>query len=66
MENSIRGGISSVMGPRYVESDENTRNLYIDANNQYGWAMSQSLPTGEFENLSFDTDDYNQLGEDFL
>jgi len=26
--------------------------LYLDANNLYGWAMSQSLPTGEFKWLS--------------
>ena len=32
----IRGGISSVMGPRYIESDENTILCYLDANNLYG------------------------------
>ena len=53
LENNICGGISSVMGPRYIESDENTKHLYIDANNLYGWAMSQYLPTGEFEKLYF-------------
>ena len=53
LENNIRGGISSVMGPRYIESDENTKLLYIDAKNLYGWAMSQYLPTGTFEKLSF-------------
>ena len=53
LENNIRGGISSVMGDRYIESDENTKLLYIDANNLYGWAMSQYLPTGEFEKLHF-------------
>ena len=37
LENNIRGGISSVMGPRYIESDEITKLLYIDANNLYGW-----------------------------
>ena len=51
LENNIRGGISSVMGPRYIESDENTKLLYIDANNLYGWAMSQYLPTGDFEKM---------------
>ena len=44
LENNIRGGISSVMGDRYVKSDENKKILYIDANNLYGWAMSQYLP----------------------
>ena len=41
LENNIRGGISSVMGDRHVQSDENKQILYIDANNLYGWAMSQ-------------------------
>ena len=53
LENNIRGGISSVMGPRFIESNENTKLLYIDANNLYGWAMSQYLPTSEFEKLDF-------------
>ena len=52
-ENSIRGGISSVMGPRYIESDENTKLLYLDANNLYGWAMSQYLPTEDFKKIKF-------------
>ena len=57
IENNIRGGISGVMGPRYVtstspaevESGTDKKILYIDANNLYGWAMSQVLPYGEFE-----------------
>ena len=44
LENNIRGGISSVMGDRYVKSDKNKEILYIDSNNLYGWAMSESLP----------------------
>ena len=31
----------------------NKQILCIDANNLYGWAMSQNLPTGEFEKLHF-------------
>ena len=53
LENNIRGGISSVVGDRFVESNENKQILYIDANNLYGWAMSQYLPTGTFEKQYF-------------
>ena len=53
LENNIRGGISSVMGDRYVKSDENKKTLYIDANNLYGWAMSQYLP---YDDIKFDGD----------
>ena len=53
LENNIRGGVSSVMGPRYIESDEITKLLYIDANTLYGWAMSQYLPTGDFKKMKF-------------
>ena len=72
LENNIRGGISSVMGDRHVQSDENKQIFHIDANNLYGWAMSQYLPTGEFEILPLNpcnyTDNYNleQLVEDLL
>ena len=44
IENKIRGGINSVMGDRYVKSDENEKILYIDATNLYGHSMSQLLP----------------------
>ena len=47
LENNIRGGISSVMGERYVRSDDNKKVLYFDANNLYGDSMSQSLPYDE-------------------
>ena len=49
LENNIRGGISSVMGDRYIKSDENGKVLYFDANNLYGDSMSQSLPYDEFK-----------------
>ena len=65
LEKSIRGGISSIMGDRHVQStsgvqsDENKQILYIDANNLYGWAMSQYLPTGNFEKLQL-PENYSQ------
>ena len=66
-ENNIRGGISSVMGNRHVQSDENKQILYIDANNLYGWAMSQYLPTGEFKKLQLPENySQDQLVEDLL
>ena len=49
LENNIRGGISSVMGDRYVKSDENKKILYIDANNLYGHSMSEPLPYDEIK-----------------
>ena len=39
------------MGDRYVQSDENKKILYVDANNLYGHSMSQPL---HFDELKFD------------
>ena len=47
LENNIRGDISSVMGDRYVKSDDFKKILYKDANNLYGHSMSQPLPYDE-------------------
>ena len=67
LENNIRGGISSVMGDRHVQSDENKQILNIDANNLYGWAMSQYLPIDEFEKLNFPEEyELEQIVEDLL
>ena len=51
LENNNRGGISLVMGDGYVKSDDNKKNLYIDANNLYGHSMSQPLP---YDEIKFD------------
>ena len=51
LENNIRGGISSVMGDRYVKSDKNKKIKYVDANILYGHSMSQLLP---FDETKFD------------
>ena len=64
-ERGIRGGITPVvhgyavannpyMGDKF-DPDECTSYLqYLDANSLYGWAMSQSLPTGGFRWVSID------------
>ena len=58
MELSLRGGISYIANrygkannkymKQYDEKAPSKYIMYLDANNLYGWAMSQYLPTGEF------------------
>ena len=58
IEKGMRGGISMMSkhharanNPRvegYDPEKLNSHILYLDANNLYGWAMSQPLPTGTF------------------
>ena len=47
LKSKKRGGISSVMGDRYVKSDEIKKILYIDVNTLYGQSTSQPLPYDE-------------------
>ena len=66
MENAIRGGICTIsnryakannpyMSPdQYDASLPNSYIWYLDANNLYGWAMSQLLPISDFRWLSED------------
>ena len=63
-ERGIRGGITqavhryaSANNPYMEECDKNKETnylQYLDANNLYGWAMSQPLPTGEFRWINCD------------
>ena len=59
-EKGIRGGIvqachryakanNKYMGDKYDSEKDSVFLQYLDANNLYGWAMSQSLPTHGFE-----------------
>ena len=74
-ERGIRGGImqsvhrwAAANNPYMKEYDSNkpTNYLqYLDANNLYGWAMSQPLPTGEFEWIKCDDRDPRSLIERF-
>ena len=59
VEKGLRGGISMVskryakannpLVGGYDKSKNNSYIMYLDANNLYGWAMVQHLPTGGFE-----------------
>ena len=49
LENNKRRGISSVMGDRYVRSDENKKIIDMDATNLYGLSMFQPLPYDEIK-----------------
>ena len=62
IERGMRGGISYIANRygkannKYMkECDEKSPSkyiIYLDANNLYGWAMSQYLPTGDFKWLT--------------
>ena len=64
IENNIRGGISMITTrnawanastlPAYNASCPSVNLMYLDANNLYGWAMSQPLPTHGFRFLQPD------------
>ena len=51
LENNKRGGIRSVMGDRYVKSDEDKKILYGAANNLYGPSKSQLFT---YDQVKFD------------
>ena len=59
IERGMRGGVSYIAHrhaeannkymKNYNKSKESSYIMYLDANNLYGWAMSQKLPTGDFK-----------------
>ena len=74
LERGIRGGITQsvnrwakannpYVGPEFAP-DRPTRYLqYLDANNLYGWAMSQPLPTGGFKWVNVKPSKISQLAK---
>ena len=71
-ERGIRGGITQVvrkyalanngyMADRFDPESESSHLQYLDANNLYGWAMSQSLPTGGFEWVDVNHNEISEL-----
>ena len=62
-DKGIRGGVSTItkrygcannkyMGDQYDPNKPSKYITYLDANNLYGWAMSQPLPIGDFKWLT--------------
>jgi len=59
IKNSMRGGISIITHryskannkymKNYNPNEENKYDIYLDANNLYGWAMSQYMPVGSYK-----------------
>ena len=69
-ERGIRGGITQVVKRannkymNYYDRKEPSRYLqYLDANNLYGWAMSQLLPTGGFKWVDISPEDVKVLSD---
>ena len=51
----------------YDENKESSYLIYLDANNIYGWAMSQQLPTGGFKWLPKDKwDEVNTVKKELV
>lgn len=62
----IRGGISSICEYKRLQSNENESILYIDANNLYGWAMSQKMPYGNIEKITnIDINEWKEIIENY-
>ena len=72
VEEGIRGGICHSIHrhakaddkyiKNYDESKESSYIQYLDANNLYGWAMSQKLPVNNFKWA----EDISRINEEFI
>ena len=71
-EHGIRGGIiqavrkyatanNPYMGDKFDPNEDTTYLQYLDANNLYGWAMSQPLPTGGFRWVDIEPNKISEL-----
>ena len=73
-EHGIRRGITQAVhryasannkyiGELYNRKEESSYLQYLDANNLYGWAMSQPLPTGGFRWVDIKPDEISKLAK---
>ena len=72
VEEGIRGGICHSIhrytkaNKKYMENynknEESSYIQYLDANNLYGWAMSQKLPVNNFKRV----EDTSKINEEFI
>ena len=71
-EQGIRGGNTQAvrkytaannpyMGDKFDPNEDTTYLQYLDANNLYGWAMSQPLPTGGFKWTDVNPNEISEL-----
>ena len=71
-ERGIRGGITQAvhkyapannpyMGGKFDPNEDTTYLQYLDANNLYGWAMSQPLPAGGFKWADIEPNEISEL-----
>ena len=73
IEKGMRGGIKYIVNrygkannkyiKTYDEKEPSKYIMYLDANNLYGWAMSQYLPTGGFKWMTEKQIDNIDLGK---
>ena len=48
-------------GEKFNPLEESSFLQHLDANNLYGWAMSQLFPTGRFRRVSIDPSEVGEL-----
>ena len=75
IEKRLRGGISvicnrySKANNKYIGDDYNPNEkskfiMYLDANNLYGWSMTQYLPSGKFKFVDTENFDVSKVEDD--